>query len=412
LIIRHNITALNNQRKLTEANRNSAKSMEKLSSGLRISRAGDDAAGLAISEKMRGQIRGLGQAERNVQDGISLIQTAEGGLNEIHASLQRIRELSVQAANDSNTKSDRSEIQKEIKQLRDSIDNVANHTEFNTMKVLRPPVNTVHTTMYGKTDIVFIVDVSGSMGGTIDNVITNLDDFVGNLESNNLEYRLGLVSYSEINDGEPLTKWDFADDASSFKNNMIAMRSNMLGGGDTNESGLEAINDPVKGALTFPFHSDSSKQFILITDAPVHDKEGDGLSTYDIDATALDLASKEIKLNIVAPELGSVKEQLKKLTEPTGGASFNIHGNFSEELNSLAVNIVGDSSTTVESDEMPILELQIGSNAFQSFSIDLFDARTPKLGIENLSVESFTEANNSIELIDQAIPGLGHIKID
>jgi flagellin len=113
-----------------------SKSMERLSSGLRINRAGDDAAGLAISEKMRGQIRGLKQASRNAQDGISLIQTAEGALNETHAILQRMRELAVQASNDTTTDADRTEIQKEVDQLRDEIDRIANTTEFNTKKML------------------------------------------------------------------------------------------------------------------------------------------------------------------------------------------------------------------------------------------------------------------------------------
>ncbi len=113
-----------------------AKSMEKLSSGFRINRAGDDAAGLAISEKMRGQIRGLKQAGRNAQDGISLIQTSEGALNESHAILQRMRELAVQAANDTNTDSDRLEIQNEVEQLKSELDRIGNTTEFNTKKLL------------------------------------------------------------------------------------------------------------------------------------------------------------------------------------------------------------------------------------------------------------------------------------
>jgi len=110
--------------------------MERLSSGMRINRAGDDAAGLAISEKMRGQIRGLKQAQRNAQDGISLIQTAEGALNETHAILQRMRKLAVQAANDTNTLTDRKEIQKEINQLLEEIDRIGNNTEFNTQNLL------------------------------------------------------------------------------------------------------------------------------------------------------------------------------------------------------------------------------------------------------------------------------------
>jgi flagellin len=134
--INHNIAALNTYRQLTAGTNAASKSMEKLSSGLRINRAGDDAAGLAISEKMRGQIRGLEQAARNAQDGISLIQTAEGALNETHAILQRMRELAVQAANDTNNNNDRAELQKEIVQLRDEIDRISNDTEFNTKKLL------------------------------------------------------------------------------------------------------------------------------------------------------------------------------------------------------------------------------------------------------------------------------------
>ena len=110
--------------------------MEKLSSGFRINRAGDDAAGLAISEKMRGQIRGLKQASRNAQDGISLIQTAEGALNETHAILQRMRELAVQASTDTNTPEDRNEIQKEINQLSKEVNRIADTTQFNTMELL------------------------------------------------------------------------------------------------------------------------------------------------------------------------------------------------------------------------------------------------------------------------------------
>jgi len=136
MIINHNMSALNAYNRLSANNSANNKSLEKLSSGLRINRAGDDAAGLAISEKMRGQIRGLDQATRNAQDSISLIQTAEGALNETHSILQRMRELAVQASNDTNTTVDRAEIQKEINQLTDEIDRIANTTEFNTQKLL------------------------------------------------------------------------------------------------------------------------------------------------------------------------------------------------------------------------------------------------------------------------------------
>jgi flagellin len=134
--INHNISAFNTYRQLSVNNLNASKSMEKLSSGLRINRAGDDAAGLAISEKMRGQIRGLEQASRNAQDGISLIQTAEGALNETHAILQRMRELAVQASNDTNVTVDRQAIKDELTALRSEIDRIAKNTEFNTQKLI------------------------------------------------------------------------------------------------------------------------------------------------------------------------------------------------------------------------------------------------------------------------------------
>ncbi|WP_425446278.1 flagellin, partial [Dethiothermospora halolimnae] len=117
-------------------NTNQGKSLEKLSSGQRINRAGDDAAGLAISEKMRGQIRGLNQASRNAQDSISLIQTAEGAMNETHAILQRMRELAVQASNDTNVTADRTAIADEVKQLESEINRISSQTEFNTQKLL------------------------------------------------------------------------------------------------------------------------------------------------------------------------------------------------------------------------------------------------------------------------------------
>ncbi|WP_406678084.1 flagellin [Neomoorella carbonis] len=143
MIINHNIAALNTYRQLSNVNFAASKSLEKLSSGLRINRAGDDAAGLAISEKMRGQIRGLDQATRNAQDGISMIQTAEGALNEVHSILQRMRELAIQAGNDTNTSSDRAEIQKEINQLTSEINRIGNTTEFNTQKLLNATSGTV-----------------------------------------------------------------------------------------------------------------------------------------------------------------------------------------------------------------------------------------------------------------------------
>ncbi|QQE74110.1 flagellin [Brevibacillus composti] len=136
MIINHNLPAMNTHRNMGNNVLGSSKSMEKLSSGLRINRAADDAAGLSISEKMRGQIRGLQQASRNAQDGISLIQTAEGALDEVSNMLVRMKELNVQKANGTYNDDDKANIDLELDALGDEIDNIISTTEFNGLKIL------------------------------------------------------------------------------------------------------------------------------------------------------------------------------------------------------------------------------------------------------------------------------------
>ena len=136
MIVQHNITSMNANRQLGIVGNNLAKATEKLSSGYRINRAADDAAGLAISEKMRSQVRGLNRASDNAQDGISLIQTAEGALNEVHSMLQRMSELAVQASNGTNASQDRTALDNEVQQLKTEIERVGTTTQFNKMDIL------------------------------------------------------------------------------------------------------------------------------------------------------------------------------------------------------------------------------------------------------------------------------------
>lgn len=177
LRINQNIAALNAHRNLVATDNALSKSLERLSSGFRINRAADDAAGLAISEKLRAQVRGLAQAIRNAQDGISMIQTAEGALNEVHAMLQRMRELALQAANDTLSAEDRAAINQEIQQLRAEIDNVSGRTTFNGKKLLNGSLVTSldagselrdNLAVTGGTESAFVtkVDVSAARPGT------------------------------------------------------------------------------------------------------------------------------------------------------------------------------------------------------------------------------------------------------
>ncbi len=185
--INNNLMALNAHRQLKMNNSGKSKSLERLSSGLRVSRAGDDAAGLAISEKMRAQIKGLNQASRNAQDGISLIQTAEGALNETQNILKRMRTLSIQAANDTNIDKDREAIQNEIRELTKEVDRIASSTEFNTQKLLEGDgsislkATNISTSELGKLS-----------GGTDPSTIeAEVQTTVGNVDGNTATYIFG-----------------------------------------------------------------------------------------------------------------------------------------------------------------------------------------------------------------------------
>src|SRR5579859_454151 len=165
--INTNIDAFGAQRNMAINAMNYSKSVEKLSSGLRINRAGDDSAGLSISEKLRGQIKGLAQAGRNAQDGISLIQTAEGALNETHSILQRMRELSVQAANGTLTSTDQSAISTELTALGQEVDRIGRTTQFNSKNLLD---NSLNTTVSAGSGV-----LQGQAGASSGSVVSNLD---------------------------------------------------------------------------------------------------------------------------------------------------------------------------------------------------------------------------------------------
>jgi len=175
--INNNLLAMNTHRQMGIVQGSQSKSMEKLSSGYRINRAGDDAAGLAISEKMRGQIRGLSQASRNSQDAISLIQTAEGALNETHSILQRMRELAVQSSSDTNTSKDREKIQSEIDNLTSEINRIGGTTEFNTMTLLNGDRSIETATVTGDTKLDDVTLSADYAAGVTDNNMTTTDVF-------------------------------------------------------------------------------------------------------------------------------------------------------------------------------------------------------------------------------------------
>lgn len=417
MIINHNINALTAYNKCNAAGSVKSDAMEKLSSGLRINRAADDAAGSAIHQKMKAQIRGLEKASKNIQDGVSLVQTAEAGLGSIqNPNLLRMRELIVQALNGTLNQADRMKIQNELESVKASINDIANNTEFNTIKVLSTPTldNSVPPKYSpGTADIVFIIDITGSMGSKINEVKNNIDGFINKISDNGIDVNMGLITYGDVNQdqgGDSILKSSMTSDLATFKSYINSIT--LTNGGDYYESSLEGIADSANGALSYTLRDDSAKQFILVTDAPTHDNisdgdndGGDGKSTFDIDEVAIELKNKGIKLTIVSDLSSGIKNQLQRLSGPTNGDYLDINGNFQEQLSTFADKVLLDAGyeNKVETDEIPTLELQVGANSGQKFTVQLFDARTKNLGIEDVTVENIEDGEKSLVKVDKAI---------
>ena len=243
LRINNNIEAFNAHRQLTGTSDRVQKSMERLSSGSRINRAADDAAGLAISEKLRGQIRGLSQAQRNAQDGVSLVQTAEGSLNEVHSMLQRVRELAVQYQNGTLSTSDKAAITAEAQQLASEIERIGTTADFNGIKLLDGSTSTVSFQVGANDNDVISVDTAslGSKVGSIDvsqtNAISAIDaaiEGVSTLRStfgavqNRLEHTLNNISTYQENltaSESRIRDLDMASEMVSFSKDQILQQA-------------------------------------------------------------------------------------------------------------------------------------------------------------------------------------------
>ena len=371
--INNNIMALNAHRQLGMNQAGASKSMEKLSSGFRINRAGDDAAGLAISEKMRGQIRGLKQAQRNAQDGISLIQTAEGSLNETHAILQRMRELAAQAANDTNTEPDRGEIQKELDQLKSEIDRIGNTTEFNTMRLI---------------DGSQAQQAEVAAGGTI--VDAKATDSL-----NPGDYTVTVANKANVaanfNGASNLD----ADDISAFGVNVDI--------GSSFKIVVSGYDSTGNGSATITLQ-DGSGQFIASVDvtnlstATTLEIGGDAGITFDasgINADGTTTFDFGVKADYSVVHNGVTTGSRTGVVTSTGAVDV---GGFQLEVNAALTN--GENTINVSGDA---LRFQIGANENQSMRLSMADMRATALGVDQVSVDSHETAKSAITTIDKAI---------
>ncbi len=232
--INNNLMAMNTHRQYSVNTLATSKSIEKLSSGLRIGRAGDDAAGLAICEKMRSQIRGMNQAARNAQDGISLIQTAEGGLGQTHSLLQRMRELSVQSASDTNTAVERSSLQLEFDQLTDEIDDIANNTKFNGMNLLNVGGSSVSASVTTTTTGASFGVIQGDSG----NGVISLNQVVPSEAGSLAQWTFDITNGGAFSQGTGIMQFMG-----------VTLSIDVIGGGDP--AGVYSATSPVSSTVTF-----------------------------------------------------------------------------------------------------------------------------------------------------------------
>ncbi len=444
--INHNISALNAWRALDNVNTSMGKTLEKLSSGLRINRAGDDAAGLAISEKMRGQIKGLDMAIKNSQDAISLIQTAEGALTETHSILQRMRELADQAASDTNTNVDRNQIQAEIDQLREEIDRIARTTEFNTMKLLdgkiesfRPEAD-VKVVTGGNFDLQATTDLKGLELANFTGAIVNGSD-----ASIKLRYDLGEISVGLI------------DAVSSNATGTIQIEFGSLitnvGITITDNTTAQTVSTTI-GDLKFDF---------VLSDINANTNSGGALFSIRIDSIKVSLATsktvKDVQEGSYVVEVGQFKDEgtspldvrvnyfnkeglatspivdfsdgkafiVGKLSggiaATTGGFSVSFNNNVSKALAfnwDTEVYDISDFNGALPEEEVidsgvvraeerwyedTSLIFQIGANEGQNMIAGLDDMRAAALGLtdESLKVTDQDSAERTIMVIDAAI---------
>lgn len=341
--INNNLAALNAWRNLTSTDTNMNKALERLSSGYRINRAADDAAGLAITEKMRGQIQGLRSATSNAQNGISLIQTAEGALTEVHSILQRMRDLSVQGANDTMTDTDRAELQKEVTRLKDEIDRIGNDTEFNTRKLLNGSL-TEATTAQG-TVMKSVALTNGTVGtaATSAGTLASLAD----ANANNFSLASGSVIHIEgYKDNGTKVSVDFTvATALATVGDLMGQISTAFGIGTV-------AGSQVAGAVTI----DASGKVVVTGD------------------TTTSQALWGLKLSVTDKTL------------------------FNDKMSNFEETQAAKDTATDQS-----LSLQLGANANQNMSVGVSDMRKAALALQNVDIGTKQGAQNALSVVDRAI---------
>ena len=393
--INHNIAAMNTNRALAGNNKSTSSALEKLSSGFAINRAADNAAGLAISEKMRAQIRGLQQATANANDGISLIQTAEGGLNETHSILDRMRELAVQSANDTNTDEDRQTIQKEIDQLAKEVTRISTDTEFNTRGLLNGSLVAKYDTAatpetafaYGPAiRNIDNIDLSETYTGTVTNIhkgdkVATPTDADGNEA---VAGRISLSSFatdSTLPDGTYELKIDDVDTRDPASCSIVLYKDGAI---CTNPE-LKVEN------VAYGISNSSSSVDLGLSGLKVNAYNASDWD--DTQATSLGFFT-----------VGTAEEDNVKIdwTDSQGNAlsAEDAEKTFNFKFSDTAAT--GDT-VTISNIRDARLSLHIGANSGQNVKFGVEDCSAAALGVDSLDLTTQATADAAITVIDEAI---------
>ncbi|MDD2483980.1 MAG: flagellin [Eubacteriales bacterium] len=394
--INHNITALNTYNKLAANQATTSKSLEKLSSGLKINRAGDNAAGLAISEKMRGQISGLDTASTNASDAISLIKTAEGALTETHSILQRMRELAVQSSNDTNTTADRSEIQKEIDQLTSEVDRISTSTEFNTKKLLNGSAG-LTTSFSAETVGGVAKDWISVVGGTADTLTTPVatpiaisaaskattakyDTTVTGVTAGTQTIQLNGFSISYTATAVAADNAVAIAEAVNAVSDKIGITA-VAGLSSTAgvAAGLDFLSTDVGSSATI--HTVGGLNTILLAAVDAYDNGADATITSG-QIAATDYVSRGNTITVTSGNYEGLELKINSANASTTAAD-----------NDATFAITGNGS----------MSLQIGANAGQNMSISIQDMSAATLGISTIDVTTQAGASAAITTIDDAV---------
>ena len=394
MVVQHNMQAMNANRMLNVTTTQQSKATEKLSSGYKINRAADDAAGLSISEKMRKQIKGLDQASTNAQDGISAVQTAEGALTEVHSMLQRMNELATQAANGTNSESDRSSIQDEIDQLTTEIDRVAETTKFNETYLLKGN---------GKTSDVKINAKDAGIEGTLTGVGTGTATFKMAALKNGESITIGSKGYtigSTIADVKTAIQGAKAGDKITVNGTEYTVADNKGTNVDRTENILKKddikalVNDGAKVIV-------GTQTYVAMTEDTTGGKTADGVG--DNDASVIS-ANKAYEL---------IKNELIKASSIGADAGYEAKIKSADHVNKGAYSSTNTQiSFTIEEGKREVTQglqigLHVGADADEnnkiSFTVDTMDSAG--LGVKGLNLVDKTgaKATYAIDSIADAI---------